>query len=109
MTSQSDNTLSKITEFVLEDFVIQCLEGQGYTYIPGPDIFPEGETPMRTSFEDVLLLEKVKAAIDRLNPGIPPAARADALKQIQRFHSPSSFAAKHSQTFLQNQAEHIRV
>jgi len=43
---------------------------------------------MRASFEDVLLLEKVKAAIEHLNPNIPPAARAEALKQIQRFHSP---------------------
>lgn len=80
--------MPKITESAVEDLAIQHLEEQGYTYISGPEIAPDSETPMRASFEDVLLLEKVKAAIDRLNPGIPPATRADALKQIQRFHSP---------------------
>jgi len=79
---------AKITESAVEDLAIQRLEEQGYTYIPGPDIAPDSETPLRASFEDVLLLEKVKQAIDRLNPTIPFAARADALKQIQRFHSP---------------------
>ncbi len=84
--------MPKITESAVEDLAIQRLEEQGYTYLSGPEIAPDGETPMRASFEDVLLLEKVKAAIDRLNPTIPPAARADALKQIQRFHSPELIA-----------------
>ncbi len=80
--------MTRITESAVEDLAIQRLEDQGYTYISGPEIAPDGDRPMRASFEDVLLLEMVKAAIDRINPSIPPATRADALKQIQRFHSP---------------------
>jgi len=80
--------MTRITENEIEEFAIELLEKSVYQYYYGPDIAPDGETPMRASFEDVLLLEKVKAAIDRLNPSIPPATRAVALKQIQRFHSP---------------------
>jgi len=79
--------MPKITESAVEDLAIERLEDQGYFYHPGPDIVPDAKSPMRGSLEDVLLLEKVKAAIDRLNPTIPPAARVDALKQIQRFHT----------------------
>ena len=79
--------MPKITESTVEELAIQCLEEEDYFYLAGPEIAPEGETPLRASFEDVLLLEKVKAAIDNLNPGIPPAACTVAPKQVRRFHS----------------------
>ena len=49
-------TANKITESAIETFAIELLEKQGYQYIYGPDIAPDGETPARQSFEDVLLL-----------------------------------------------------
>ena len=88
--------MPRITESAVEDLAIQLLEKQGYAYLPGPQIAPDGETPMRSSYEDVLLLEKVRTAIDRLNRLIPPAARADALKQVQRFHAPELIANNES-------------
>jgi len=84
--------MPKITESAVEDLAIRRLEEQGYTYISGPEIAPDGATPMRAGFEDVLLLDKLKAAIDRLNPAVPPAARQDALKQVLRFHAPEWIA-----------------
>jgi type I restriction enzyme, R subunit len=84
--------MPKIFESAVEDLAIERLIDQGYAYLPGPEIAPDSSTPLRGSFEDVLLIEKVKAAIDRLNPHIPPAARADALSQIQRFHAPELIA-----------------
>ena len=83
--------MRKICKSSVEDLAIQRLEGQGYTYLYSPEIAPDSETQMRASFEDVLLFEKVKAAIDRLNPAIPHAACTVALKQVQRFHSPELF------------------
>ena len=84
--------MPRISESAVEDFAIERLIAQGYTYIPGPEIAPDSATPMRSSFEEVLLFDQVSAAIDRLNPQIPPTARADALKQIQRFHAPELIA-----------------
>jgi len=77
-----------ITESAVEDLAIQCLEELGYTYLPGPDISPDGSAPLRDSFEDVLLLDKLTSAVDRINPSIPISARGDALKQIQQFYTP---------------------
>ena len=36
----------------------------------------------------VLLLERLKTAVSRINPDIPAGAREDAIKQIERLHSP---------------------
>lgn len=99
--------MTRISESAVEDLAIECLLEQGYAYLPGPEIAPDGKTPLRASFEEVLLLEKVRAAIDRLNPGIPPAARADALRQIQRFHSPELIT--NNETFHRLLTEGINV
>lgn len=99
--------MTRISESAVEDLAIECLLEQGYAYLPGPEIAPDGKTPLRASFEDVLLLEKVRAAIDRLNPGIPPAARAGALRQIQRFHSPELIT--NNETFHRLLTEGINV
>jgi len=79
---------NKITESSIETFAIELLEKHGYQYIYGPDIAPDSETPERTSFEDILLLEKLKTAVSRINSDIPAEAREDAVKQIKRLNSP---------------------
>lgn len=78
----------KITENQIELFAIDLLEKQGFHYHYGPTIAHDGETPMRTGYDDVLLTAKLRNAIDRLNPKVPQSARDDALKQVQRIHSP---------------------
>lgn len=77
----------KITESIIEKFTIELLEKQGYQYIYAPDIAPDSDVPQRQSFEDVILVDKVKEAIDRINPKIPSDSRGDALKQILRLNS----------------------
>ena len=80
--------MTRITENEIEEFTIELLERSGFHYIYGPDIAPDGRSPFRDTFEDVLLLDKVSSAIDRINPAIPKSARGDALKQIQQFFTP---------------------
>lgn len=77
----------KITENAIEEFAIELLEKSGYQYIYAPDIAPDSETPERQSFEDVLLLDRLRIAIGRINPNIPADVREDAIKQIQRLTS----------------------
>ncbi len=84
--------MSKVTESDVEALAIERLEALGYSYLFGPDIGPEGDPPLRDSFEDVLLMDRIRAAVDRLNPDIPPEARAEALKQVSRFHAPELIA-----------------
>ena len=80
--------MTKITENQIELFAIDLLEKQGFQYLYGPTIAHDGEMPMRTGYDDVLLTAKLRAAIDRLNPSVPQSARDDAFKQVRRVHSP---------------------
>ncbi|MDM8517671.1 type I restriction endonuclease subunit R, partial [Desulfobacterales bacterium HSG16] len=83
---------SKITENAIEEFAIKLLESQGFEYIYAPDIAPDSDNSERSSFEDVLLLDRLQSAVSRINPDIPPEARNDAIKQIQRLNSPELIA-----------------
>ncbi|MFV9630463.1 MAG: type I restriction endonuclease subunit R [Methanosarcinales archaeon] len=80
-------TTNKITESEIEQFAIELLEHQGYQYIYAPDIAPDSDTPKRNRFEDVLLLDHLRTTLGRINLNIPPNAREDAIKQIQRLNS----------------------
>ena len=77
----------RITESSIEEFAVELLEHQGYQYIYGPDIAPDSLTPERQTFEDVLLVERLTAAVSRINPHVPADAREDAIKQLLRLNS----------------------
>ena len=97
----------KITENDIELLAIEQLEKLGYNYIYAPDIAPDSETPERETFEDVLLVEHLKSAIDRINPTIPAEAKEDALKQIQRLNSPELIS--NNEAFHRMLTEGIKV
>jgi type I restriction enzyme R subunit len=80
--------MNKITESAIEDFVIELMISQGYEYINGPEIAPDGSKPERTTFGDVILFGRLLKAIERINPHIPTEAREDAIRQLQRFSAP---------------------
>jgi len=83
---------TKITESAIETYAIELLEKQGYQYLYGPALAPDSETPERASFEDVVLWERLRAAVARINPTVPADAREDAIKQITRLSSPELMA-----------------
>ncbi|HIP83576.1 MAG TPA: type I restriction endonuclease subunit R, partial [Desulfocapsa sulfexigens] len=80
--------MSKITENAIENFCIELLEKQGYEYLYAPDIAPDSDKPLRSSFEEVLLSARLRDAVARINPTIPYDARQEAIKEISRIHSP---------------------
>lgn len=78
-----------ITEDDIEEVALQILkEDLGYEYLYGPDISPDGKTPQRKSYRDVVLVEKLKDVIQRINPNIPKEAREEAIKKVLRTSSP---------------------
>jgi len=99
--------MTKITESAIEELAIERLEASGYRYVYAPSIAPDSETPERESFEDVLLIERLRSAIARINPNIPPDAREDALKQIQRLNSPELIT--NNETFHRMLTEGVNV
>ncbi|MBU5819077.1 type I restriction endonuclease subunit R, partial [Acinetobacter baumannii] len=90
-----------------ERLVIERLEALGYEYVYGPDIAPDSETPERSSFEQVLLLDRLQQAVRRINPGIHADAQAEAVREIQRIASPELIA--NNETFHRLLTEGIPV
>ena len=99
--------MDKITENTIEEFAINLLYKLGYKYIYAPNIAPDGETPERESYEQVLLIRRLQNAVKRLNKSIPEDAQNEAIKEIQRIASPELLA--NNETFHRLLTEGIPV
>jgi len=82
-----------MTEDQLERDTLAWLQDVGYTHRRGPDIAFDGATPERTDYRQVLLVQRLREAMARLNLGVPAAAREDALKQVLDLGIPSLLQA----------------
>lgn len=97
----------RITEDHIELLAIQRLESHGYQYLYGPDIAPDGHSPERDTFEQVLLVNRLKNAVQEINPDIPADAQTEAIKEIKRIASPELLA--NNETFHRLLTEGIPV
>jgi len=77
-----------ITENEIESIALSYLQNLGYKYLCGADIAPDGEHPER-QYNEVILVTRLRDAIDKLNPNITHEAREDALKKVLRTDSPN--------------------
>ncbi len=71
-----------MTEDQLEQETLSWLAEVGYTVLHGMDIAPDSDKPERTDYRQVVLVERLRSAVNKLNPAIPAAAREDAIKQV---------------------------
>jgi len=99
--------MTKITENDIEYLAIEKLQEQGFKYIHGQEIAPDGNNPERESFEDVLLIERLKKKIAEINPNVPYDAQQDALKELLRLNSPELIA--NNEAFHRMLTEGIKV
>ena len=82
-----------MTEDQLEQETLDWLADVGYRCLFGPDLAPDGANPERADYRHVLLVERLRGAVARLNPGIPPATREDALQQVRDLGIPALLSA----------------
>lgn len=82
-----------MTEDQLEQETLGWLADGGYNRVYGPDIAPDGSSPERADYRQVLLIERLRQAVAVLNPNVPPAARDDAVKQVIDLGTPVLLAA----------------
>jgi type I restriction enzyme R subunit len=82
-----------MTEDQLEQETLVWLAEAGYAHLYGPDIAPDGDSPERADYRQVILPFRLREAIHRLNPGIPTHAREDAFKQVLDLGIPSLLSA----------------
>jgi len=79
-------------ESEVEVVALNILEELGYTYAYGPNLEPEGEAQERDTLQEVLLPGRVRAALARLNPQLPPEALEEAYRRVSVPQSPSLIA-----------------
>ncbi len=82
-----------MTEDQLEQEALSWLADVGYETTHGTSIAPDGESPERANYLQVLLPFRLREAIHRLNPDIPTSAKEDALKQVLDLGIPALLSA----------------
>jgi type I restriction enzyme R subunit len=77
-----------ITEDQLEQLCLDWFRTQGYSYAYGPDIAPDGDTPERRDYQQVVLTGRLLAALQNINPHIPLATLEEAALTVTKPESP---------------------
>jgi hypothetical protein len=88
-----------LSENSIEELAMELLGGLGYDYLHGTVIAHDGENPERANYQEALLQNILSDSVRRINPDVPAFAQAEAVKEIQRIHSPELLAKK-SLSFL---------
>ena len=76
-------------ESIVEEAALEWFGGLGYAVGHGPHLAPGELAAERDSFGDVVLVGRLRTAIQRLNPTTPDEAREDALRKVLRVATPS--------------------
>ncbi len=97
---------NSITENQIEEIGINYLQKLGYTYLLGTVISPDGEHPER-QYNEVVLVTRLRDAIDKLNPTLSQDAKEDALKKVLRIDSPNALI--NNETFHKYLTEGVEI
>jgi len=84
--------MTKTTEATIENTTLEWLEDLGYEIAHGPDIAFDGQAPERdteANYTDVVLVGRLRSALEHINPSLPAEAIDEALRKITRPESPS--------------------
>lgn len=93
-------------ESIAEDALMEWLESLGYQAIGGGEIAPGMPNAERDSYREVVLVARLKEAIDRLNLDVPTTARDEALRRVLRTESSSALVNnRHFHQMLVNGVE----
>ena len=82
-----------MTEDQLEHETLAWLVDTGYQQVYGPNIALDGDASERSNYTQVVLVERLRVAIARLNPSVPLLAREDALQQVLNLDTPVLLSA----------------
>ncbi|WP_027896254.1 type I restriction endonuclease subunit R [Zestomonas thermotolerans] len=78
-----------LSEAEIESALLDQLRALGYRIEREEDIGPDGHRPERESHDEVVLRRQFEDAVARLNPGVPPEARQDAIRKLTQSELPA--------------------
>ena len=73
-----------ITESIIEQATLDWFRELGYASLNGPDIAPGELLSERTSYSYVILKNRLRSALAKINPSIPAEAIEDAFRKLTR-------------------------
>ncbi len=73
-----------MTEDQLEQQCLEWFAEGGWEIVHGADIAPDGPTPERNNYRQVVLLADLEAAVRRINPHLPDAAIEQAVAIVSK-------------------------
>ena len=76
--------MTTLNESTVEEAVLSWLRELGWETAYGPDIAPDGSSPERSDYGQVVLERRLRDALARLNPGLPQDALDDAYRKLTR-------------------------
>src|SRR5579883_986816 len=77
------------SESELERVALQWLKDAGYAVAHGAEIAPGEARAERDDYHEVLLARRLRDALERLNPDLPPELLEEAFRKLTRTESPS--------------------
>ena len=76
--------MTTLTESDVEDAALDWLASLSWTVQHGPDIAPGTPIAERANYGEVVLHDRLRSALTRLNPDLPDDALEDALRRLTR-------------------------
>jgi len=77
-----------LNEQQLEQHCIGWFQEAGWQFVHGPEIAPEGIHPERADYRQVILRDRLLAALARINPHMPAAALEQAVHAVHTLSAP---------------------
>jgi type I restriction enzyme R subunit len=99
--------MKPITESHIETFAIEQLQALGWEYTHGLAIAPGAELEERESFEQIVLIERLRKVVAQINPHIPKDAQEQAIQKVLRIYSPELL--HNNETFHQLLVEKVKI
>ena len=96
-----------ITENQLEQLTLDWFKSIGYDYICGYDIAPDGDTPERIDYRQIVLFNRLLTQLQKINPHIPVSVLETVSHQIAKPETP--VLIKSNKEFHRSLLEGVKV
>lgn len=81
----------KFIEGIVEEATLEWFEELGYTILHAPDIAPDEPKSEREAYVDVVLLDRLRVALETINTQIPLGAIEEAIRKVTRTETPNLY------------------